>query len=274
MKLNELRKNILKEERGDFNYSVPENVRELFWDFYMYTYLMQYIGSTKGPGGYRTDLLDDTLKHVGNILLPSLKKHLLKHTLKAITSEFNHTGEALFDEEYYIDDINTAHAAFENGEIIKFVKIAQKIFAEGSWEHEYGGKAYAAICNAWLNLQASDDPNDIMIWADHIYDLQHNTGSIFSKSNVYKRHLKWLKGALNYKASKKTDPKQFQVSPDMRRIASYALMKHEGEGMGQKEDDFEFTEPDIPNDEQRDDDWESAFTINNRLIDKIVKKLS
>lgn len=214
------------ESRGDFNYSVPDNEEELFWDFYMYSYLKQYMDSKGGPGGLRHDLLDNTLKDVGNKLLPFLKNELLRLVYNSIEAE-----SYQIDTEYEYPRLDQEHVN-TNAHYKNVVGIRDHCFSlVGKDDKYYGGEQWINACNAWIKLYNSNTINDMtindmMIFIDHIFDIHHNSGLILDKEFG-----NWIYDALNYKSDKDADVRKFKVSSDMRRIANYTLQKHEGSGM-------------------------------------------
>jgi hypothetical protein len=64
----------------------------------------------------------------------------------------------------------------------KFVELAKICFAEElGWAYEYAGKNWQNICDAYLRLDDATSFNETSVAIDHVIDLQHNTGSVFSK---------------------------------------------------------------------------------------------
>jgi hypothetical protein len=101
-----------------------------------------------------------------------------------------------------------------------FVDMCEYLYRDGSWNSSYGGKAWAGICAGWTMLnqsdkidvtvkgfddkskrpQSSQKPMGVAI--DHIYDLQHNTDTVFNKLKAYyNRGYSWIKTALDDKAN-------------------------------------------------------------------------
>jgi hypothetical protein len=82
-----------------------------------------------------------------------------------------------------------------------FMEVAEKAFNDLNWASNYGGKAWARICNGWLKLNGATKPGDMIVWIDHVYDLQHNTDTVFNKlKSYYKDGYSWIKTALDKKA--------------------------------------------------------------------------
>lgn len=64
----------------------------------------------------------------------------------------------------------------------EFVDLCENVFlAHGAWASSYGGKPWSSICKGWKKLYKANSLDETMIWIDHIFDLQHNTGSVFNK---------------------------------------------------------------------------------------------
>ena len=70
------------------------------------------------------------------------------------------------------------------------------------WSPSYGGKAWSEIAIAYKKLAEADTLTKKIIYIDHAYDLQHNTGSVFTKVQAYSSSsgdTSWLKSALDWK---------------------------------------------------------------------------
>jgi hypothetical protein len=123
-----------------------------------------------------------------------------------------------------------------------FMEVSEIIFREGSWPTSYGGRAWGDICSGWLLLDRSNkiDPNQrtsisnaasldkkseteydksrrkvekstsvepMGVAIDHVYDLQHNTDTVFNKLKSYYNSTKgyrWIAQALDHKANVET----------------------------------------------------------------------
>lgn len=96
-----------------------------------------------------------------------------------------------------------------------FMKMANKCFTELIWSQSYGGTNWANIANAYSKLAKAEDRPSKAIWIDHVYDLEHNTGSVFTKVKRYKKNgtYEWIKKALDFKA-KLEKPKDFNKLVD------------------------------------------------------------
>ena len=108
-----------------------------------------------------------------------------------------------------------------------FVTGAQTVFSKFEWPVDYGGNLWADICDGWLRLYKAKTVRDLYVAIDHIYDLQHNTGSVFNKVHKYSKDgVTWLTKALNLKAKIKNIHTILQMcSSDMRKIALMVLKR-------------------------------------------------
>jgi hypothetical protein len=69
-----------------------------------------------------------------------------------------------------------------NVSLVEFIK---SMFKDLMWQDSYGGKAWEKIANGWLMLHDAKTIQDIPIAIDHLLDLQHNNGSVFTKLDSY-----------------------------------------------------------------------------------------
>lgn len=108
----------------------------------------------------------------------------------------------------------------------EFVLLAKKIFLMPIWASQYGGKPWADICQAWLDLHSAKTNIKIRSAIDRIVDLQHNTGTLFNKLSSYtiENRYDWIKEFLDIK-TKSTNPYTLLnfCSPKMKQIAPYIL---------------------------------------------------
>ncbi len=243
-------------------YSVSSSPKTILFDFYLLSYLSTLnldIGSKNWKGsfiGKDTDELKSLIEDAENKLLPKLKSEMLDAVFFAICAESRHImwaatnkksmiesdpllkdlrdtllmlpsskGDSISSYQSSNDTINTIlrkHGA----KPYDFVKSIRKSFHSSIWIEDYGGDAWADICDGWLRLYNATNKKDMYVAIDHLYDLQHNNGSVFTK--VQKYHIKgsthWLKDALDFKA-KITNIHELmpRISSDMRKIAQSAL---------------------------------------------------
>lgn len=89
-------------------------------------------------------------------------------------------------------------------QMVEFFEFA---FREGNWSSSYGGEAWANIARGWLSLLNTKDNNYpvMAVNIDHVYDLQHNTGTVFNKlRKYYDGGYEWIKNMLDFKANLKS----------------------------------------------------------------------
>ena len=126
----------------------------------------------------------------------------------------------------------------------EFVRANEIVFNdEDFWMYmeSYGGKAWGAICSGWLHLAKVEPTNytKLATYIDHMYDLQHNNGSVFTKIKEYHRSkpkdfgdyqqnmeigFEWITELLDYKAAIKNPYDLInRCSSLMQKLASPVL---------------------------------------------------
>lgn len=112
-----------------------------------------------------------------------------------------------------------------------FVNLMQEMYSKAKWNPSYGGPAWTRICEGWSKLNEARNNNELIIWIDHIYDLQHNTDTVFNKLESYAKdgNYSWLKKALDHKARIK-EPHEIidKVSGSMRQLSMRAIKTKTG----------------------------------------------
>ena len=104
--------------------------------------------------------------------------------------------------------------------------MAGKAFRELNWHDSYGGETWGKIADAWRSLDKAKTRQDMAVWIDHVYDLQHNTDTVFNKLKSYykDRGYGWIKDALDFKANLKDLWELYdKVSPSMQRLTPPVL---------------------------------------------------
>jgi hypothetical protein len=113
-------------------------------------------------------------------------------------------------------------AALNVAEPEMWAEIAQVLFRKATFAPSFGGEAWAKIADAWLKLDKAETKGEVITYIDHVYDLQHNTDTVFNKLVSYSKDgsFQWLKRALDTKA-KLDHPIELieKVSPSMRKLA-------------------------------------------------------
>jgi ribosomal protein L7/L12 len=107
-----------------------------------------------------------------------------------------------------------------------FVELADILFLNGQWASSYGGKAWADIAKGWLSLDRAKTFPQMMVQIDHVYDLQHNTDTVFNKLQSYLKNnsFSWIADALDHKAKIKSPYEIMdKVSGPMKQLAQRAI---------------------------------------------------
>lgn len=108
-----------------------------------------------------------------------------------------------------------------------FVNLTLNLFKKAIWESNYGGESWANIAAGWLRLYETKDTDlqRLAVNIDHVYDLQHNTNTVFNKLNrYYKNGYGWIKQALDFKANVKNPHELLAAaSSDLKKIGRRAF---------------------------------------------------
>lgn len=118
-----------------------------------------------------------------------------------------------------------------DGDKEKAVRLMKFIFHMRFWHGSYGGPAWGGIADGWLRLNDANSEAKMVIAIDHIYDLQHNTGSVFNKLKSYYKDggYAWLKRALDHKADIKNPHELIDnISPGFKKLAYRAIKMKTG----------------------------------------------
>lgn len=102
------------------------------------------------------------------------------------------------------------------------------------WKTSYGGGAWQNIAKAYLNLMNATTMAKKIAYIDHAYDLQHNSGSVFTKVSAYtssSRDSNWLAKALDWKKDQ-TDLRGFydKVSGSLRPVVAWIAKNEQKKG--------------------------------------------
>jgi len=183
-------------------------------------------------------------------VMPVWYKQLMRYVVKYVdTSTFDsdrdERGSGSSEEEKSYPQKYEAVIKFLTSKGISktsYIDITTKLFRDDNiWEESYGGEAWARIGDAWLQLNAiaPTDYNKLAVYIDHIYDLEHNTGSVFNKIQRYHQELEqdrnattgsyfqgyqWIGELLDYKAAI-NNPFDLlpRTSSSMQKLASPVL---------------------------------------------------
>ena len=137
----------------------------------------------------------------------------------------------------YLDSLKATRSAqkktgFRRSQV---VALYEKLFREFNWSSSFGGDKWGDIAACWLALNATpdDDLPNLSKWIDHAYDLEHNTGTVFTKLSKYDlgesralaEGFKWIKNALDFKRDVTNPRELLQMGPssDMLKLAQRAF---------------------------------------------------
>lgn len=100
------------------------------------------------------------------------------------------------------------------------------------WSGAFGGRAWMKIATALYRLIKAETTGDRIVWIDHVYDLQHNTGSVFNKLQTYYKNsggYEWLGQALDWKRDAKNVYDYYdKVSYTLKPIVAWYLKTNTG----------------------------------------------
>ena len=148
------------------------------------------------------------------------------YSLKRRDKDTTYKGEK---GEYLASLKATTAAMHDTGmPLPEVVKLYEKLFMNGSWSSRYGGYKWARIADGWLQLHSAPETDIYKLGSliDHIYDLEHNTGTVFNKLKDYNlKGYDWIKQALDLKRDARNPRRllDMDASSDMRRIALRGL---------------------------------------------------
>ena len=106
-----------------------------------------------------------------------------------------------------------------HAEVVRKMDMA---FSEWQWSPSFGGQAWANIAKGWLRLNRAKTRDELYVAIDHVYDLQHNTDTVFNKLKSYYSDgsHRWIKQALDFKANILSMQELIpRVSGSMKKIA-------------------------------------------------------
>lgn len=123
----------------------------------------------------------------------------------------------------------------------EWMKLAAWLFENVKFDHAYGGKPWAQIAEGWLGLNNAKTMGQELAQIDHVYDLQHNTDTVFNKVQTYAKNgsYDWVKEALDHKRYL-VSPHEFieHVSPSMRELALIGIKLQTGKSWHQFENEW------------------------------------
>jgi phosphohistidine swiveling domain-containing protein len=84
-----------------------------------------------------------------------------------------------------------------NEQLVEFFEMATAVFGELPWEGGYGGKNWAQIARSPIQYLKGEVNHTL--FADHVFDLEHNNGSVFGKHAMFNGDRERIKRQLNEK---------------------------------------------------------------------------
>jgi len=191
------------EFRHIYDYNSDSQLLKFFGDMGQSDFFKKYTIQYKGRGGNLKSYLDN----------PNKDRYRKKYKSD--------------NREYYDSFISVKNSGIDS---ITFIKIAKECFSNLSWKSMYGGMAWAQICSGYIRLYNSQKENELFVAIDHVYDLQHNTDTVFNKLESYRKDNKydWIKKSLEHKKHV-AEPHELlpKCSGTIKSIA-LAVLKSEG----------------------------------------------
>jgi hypothetical protein len=171
------------------------------------------------------DLLDEQDKTIAFQVLQEVKKDYIESLTKAVNDEFRHAKDYVEGEWRYIQKTLNV-----SDNIAKQISLGQPLdletmyraFNELDWEDEYGGPKWAEITKLLIDLANTpvEDYKNFMVIVDRINDIEHNTGSIFTKFKKHQEY-KWIEQVLDLKYAARSPYTYYNMlSPEVKRIMS------------------------------------------------------
>lgn len=245
----------INSKRLGVGYVIPTSKPQLILDFYTLVSL-----PTWGFKPQHSDL-KEVIETNQTVMVNYMRDHLLKVVYRTICYEFRHTPNMASNwrctvEEYFIKrnklaflkEIKASNRSRKAGyrickkhftpvELVNFAKYA---FTNFCWESQFGGKPWADVTKAWLKLYYAQTFGDKLVAIDHIFDLEHNNGTIFDKAREYRcsrdigeiyrpsgywlTRWDWIPVVLTFKAESKSlwDFWEY-ISPNLRRLLAKSM---------------------------------------------------
>ena len=221
-------------------YSVPNDTGRKIYDFYVLNYLDFSVKQMpvknyrdedeeiknsvadafkKNSSNLRAELLNDVAASINSEIVGEMGEfgslsEIDKNKLKTLLTEdelkyfisiqkiFNKSGEDSTEKQWqkmslFLDQNNIPTA--------RYIRFCHKLFGKDfEWNTYYGQGPWQIICEGWLRLAESTKSSaEEVVAIDHIFDLQHNNGSVFDKLAKYTKDgsVDWLEDILDHKAT-------------------------------------------------------------------------
>lgn len=211
-------------------------------------------------------------------------KYITKYKMRNMSMHHFLTKRTEYNRKRYINDdrgyLDSFKSVKDTGiDSAKFISMAERAFTELSWPSMFGGQAWAGICKGWTMLNRAQSDDNLFVAIDHIYDLQHNTDTVFNKLNIYKKNgeFKWIKQALDHKANLSHPHELLTKCSGTIKVLALRILKSEGfAGWDDfiNKTDAEQKKPDTQNNIQPSSSSSTNTTANtsNAFLRTLVKK--
>ena len=158
----------------------------------------------------------------------------------------------------------------------QFVRLMEELYKRALWSSSYGGTAWANICKGWTKLNEAQNDQQLTLYIDHIYDLQHNTGTVFNKVESYAKQgsYNWLAKALDHKAKIKS-PHEIvnKISSSLRKLALRAIKNKTGKTLDQFKQEAPIEDKEEENPSERDTLNDKQY-FKSQLINSLNKDIN
>ena len=253
-----------------FVYKIPKDPEKRLYDFYMLTLLPHTDNENLNSvlDDAKTTLFTGLKSHLLNIVFFSLaaefrhvfdqanyeqieeelkNKPELKILYDSYDAEYTEERNILPEKELrpqekrlqednargYTNSYNSLLNAIEKNGVNKLeaIKLMKYVFNQDNlWNMDFGGEAWGSIADSWILLYKAKTQGELIVYIDHVYDIQHNNGTVFNKVDSYGKNpvngdrFEWIQNALNYKASIQSPYELLaKVSRPLRKLANYIL---------------------------------------------------
>jgi hypothetical protein len=191
------------------------------------------------------------IRRVERVFGPKEAEMLKKYALH-IAGQKHSVGKAILnmDREDLHPNLNSSNADYKGsyrgmkasgGTTEEWMKLAAWLFENTKWSSQFGGGAWAQIAEGWLALKKAKYLGHVIAQIDHVYDLQHNTDTVFNKIETYAKHggYDWVKTALDHKRYLVSPYEMIEhVSPAMRELALIGIKLRTGKSWGEFEKEW------------------------------------
>jgi hypothetical protein len=166
-----------------------EDAYKIFEKNKMGDFFFKYIDSIVGDSSIKEETAYDTMKKYSDYV----------EKMNNYVEQLNKSNKSLPSKKRIQAVKDTGYSSEK---VISFMK---KLFTYNTTAgRTFGGEAWVQICDGWFDLKNSSGnkgKNGKIAAIDHIYDLQHNSGSVLDKSEKFEvdgSH-DWIESSLDFK---------------------------------------------------------------------------